>query len=160
MKQYSRSRLVVITALTAAFASLFWTFLFHDHAVMGGLTWEINTIFFSVIAFYLLLKAVFTPKAIDLIKIYIRLIFRVWLLIFITFSMYQGEQRVGFLLSLSFIFGYEEGLIDIENWLRNHDAKHRFSLVVQQHKTLASLFIISVIHFTCAIILWLFFRYY
>jgi hypothetical protein len=139
---------------------VFWTLLFYKHAVISKVIWDINIIFLSVVVFYVAVKNIFSEQLIDFVKIYVRIIFRVWLLIFITFSMYQGETRVGFLLSISFIFGYFEGLIDIENWLKS--GKHPIKLQPQflANTTLTSILFLSGIHFSCAIILWLFFKYY
>lgn len=160
MHPLSKTKLAVITVLSTFSAALFWTLLFFRHPVVSELIWDINTIFFSVVAFFLLLKWTLKPKAIDMVKIYVRLIFRVWLLIFISFSMYQGAQRVGFLLSLSFIFGYLEGLIDLDNWLKNHRFGNRFLVALKHNSAMGSLIILSVFHLSCALILWLFFRYY
>jgi hypothetical protein len=153
------SAVIIITILTC----VFWTVLFYKHNIIGDVVWDINKIFISVLTFYIIVKYTVSSKYIDLIKIYIRIIFRVWLLIFITFSMYQGTERVAFLLSISFIFGYLEGLIDIEAWLNNLTSKQfKYSFVNQliANKMMASIIFINFIHFSCAIILWLFFRYY
>jgi len=153
------SAVIIITILTC----VFWTVLFYKHNIIGDVVWDINKIFISVLTFYIIVKYTVSSKYIDLIKIYIRIIFRVWLLIFITFSMYQGTERVAFLLSISFIFGYLEGLIDIEAWLNNLTPKQfKYSFVNQliANKMMASIIFINFIHFSCAIILWLFFRYY
>lgn len=153
------SAVIIITIFTC----VFWTVLFYKHTIIGDVVWDINKIFVSVITFYTIVKHTISAKYIDLMKIYIRIIFRVWLLIFITFSMYQGTERVAFLLSISFIFGYLEGLIDIEAWLNNLTPKQfKYSFVNQliANKMIASIIFINFIHFSCAIILWLFFRYY
>ncbi len=150
---------IFVTILTCSF----WTLLFYKHAIIGEVVWDINRIFISVLTFYLIIKLTVSARYIDLIKIYFRIIFRVWLLIFITFSMYKGTERVAFLLSISFIFGYFEGLIDIDAWLKNATQRQfKFSFVNQllANKIMASVIFINFIHFSCAIILWIFFRYY
>jgi hypothetical protein len=150
---------IFVTILTCGF----WTVLFYKHTIIGEVVWDINKIFVSVLAFYCLIKSTVAPRYIDFMKIYIRIIFRVWLLIFITFSMYKGTERIAFLLSISFIFGYLEGLIDIEAWIKTiHQRELKFEFINQllANRMIASIIFINVIHFTCAIILWTFFRYY
>lgn len=156
-------KLLLVATSVSVLTCVFWTVLFYKHAIIGDVVWDINRIFLSVIAFYLVVKLSASSKLIDLIKIYIRIIFRVWLLIFITFSMYKGTERVAFLLSISFIFGYFEGLIDIDAWLNNSTPRRFRYLFINQllaDKMMTSIIFINLIHFSCAIILWLFFRYY
>jgi hypothetical protein len=77
--------------------------------------------------------------------------------------MYQGTERVAFILSISFIFGYLEGLIDIEAWLNNLTQKQFKNTFINRliaNKITTSIIFINFIHFSCAIILWLFFKYY
>jgi len=163
MDKKPNSKILLIVIFVTILTCSFWTLLFFKHAIIGDVVWDINRIFISVLAFYLIIKLTISASYIDLIKIYFRIIFRVWLLIFITFSMYKGTERVAFLLSISFIFGYFEGLIDIDAWLNTSSPKLFSYLFVNQlleNKMITSIIFINFIHFSCAIILWLFFRFY
>lgn len=156
-------KLLFAVIITTIFTCVFWTVLFYNHTIIGDVVFDINRIFVSVLTFYTTIRYTISDKYIDLMKIYIRIIFRVWLIIFITFSMYQGTERVAFILSISFIFGYLEGLIDIEAWLNNLTQKQFKNTFINRliaNKTTTSIIFINFIHFSCAIILWLFFKYY
>lgn len=160
MNKKIKFKLLSFVIAVIFFTCLFWTLLFYNHEIISKVIWDINIIFLSVVVFYVAVKNIFSEQLIDFVKIYVRIIFRVWLLIFITFSMYQGETRVGFLLSISFIFGYFEGLIDIENWLKSGKNPIKLQPQFLANTTLTSILFLSGIHFSCAIILWLFFKYY
>jgi len=163
MDKITHFKIFLIVVFVSILTCSFWTYLFYNHAIIGDVVWDINRIFIAVLTFYLTIKLMISARYIDLIKIYFRIIFRVWLLIFITFSMYKGTERVAFLLSISFIFGYFEGLIDIDTWLKNNAQRQFKFLVINQvlaHKIMASIIFMNFIHFSCAIILWIFFRYY
>lgn len=164
MEKKVKLKLLLITLVVTLVTCAFWTILFFKDKVIGEVVWDINTIFISVLSFYFFIKMFISDCYIDLLKIYVRIVFRVWLLIFITFSMYKGTERIAFLLSISFIFGYLEGLIDIENWLETKvNSKLFFWELPNQfssNKTLLSVMIVNVIHVSCGIVLWLFFKYY
>ena len=80
---------------------------------------DIHLIFSSTLVVYLLMRLLLSLSAMDFIKVFIRTLFRVWLLIFITFAISSSTERIGILLSLTFIFGYIEGLLDINKWLES-----------------------------------------
>lgn len=163
MDKKNNFKLLFAVVTITIFTCVFWSVLFYKHTIIGDVVWDINRIFVSILTFYTIVKYTVSSKYIDLIKIYFRIIFRVWLLIFITFSMHKETDRVAFLLSISFIFGYLEGLIDIEAWLNSRTQKqfkNSFLNRILANKMLTSIIFINFIHFSCAIILWLFFRYY
>ena len=140
---------------------LTWQLVFNSHPIVSEILWEIHTIFTSVILFYLLLNAVVKDEILDFIKICFRIVFKVWLIIFIAFSMHNSFNQKGFVLTSTFIFGYLEGLIDVNAWLRNRkfseDSKIGKLTQNKSDKVLVSIMAIAVVHFLCAFIALIFF---
>jgi hypothetical protein len=100
-------------------------------------------------------------EILDFIKICFRIVFKVWLIIFIAFSMHNSFNQKGFVLTSTFIFGYLEGLIDVNAWLRNRkfseDSKIGKLTENKSDKVLVSIMAIAVVHFLCAFIALIFF---
>jgi hypothetical protein len=141
-------------------ALMVWQVIFNSHAVVSEILWEIHTIFSSVILFYLLLNRFVSAHVLDLIKFVFRIVFKVWLIIFLAFSMHNSFDQKAFVLTASFIFGYLEGLIDVSSWLKNTtlDVPLLEKIKSRTDKMLASIIIISLIHIFCAFIALIFFN--
>ena len=146
--------LKVIAFLTWLIALVIWQIIFNSHPIVSELLWEIHTIFTSVILFYILLNVFVSDAILDFIKICFRIVFKVWLIIFIAFSMQNSFNQKGFVLTSTFIFGYLEGLIDVNAWLRNHkfSANSRIAtLVTTKYNTVVlSIISIALVHIICA----------
>ena len=102
-------KLIIRVAAFFIAAILFWTILFIRNQFLKDVLLEIHLIFTSTLLAYLIIILLFNQSMMDFIKVFIRTLFRVWLLIFITFAMSKSMERVGYLLSITFIFGYIEG---------------------------------------------------
>ncbi len=143
-------------------ALVIWQLLFNNHPVVSEILWEIHTIFSSVIVFYLILNLIVNDETLDIIKICFRIVFKVWLIIFIAFSMHNSFNQKGFVLTSTFIFGYLEGLIDVNAWLRNKkfDADSTLGTLTntKSNKIALSIIAISIIHLLCAFIALIFFN--
>lgn len=155
-------KLKVIAFFSWLIALVVWQLLFYKHAVVSEILWEIHTIFTSVILFYILLNFIAKDEILDFIKICFRIVFKVWLIIFIAFSMHHSFNQKGFVLTSTFIFGYLEGLIDVNAWLRNRrfsDASKIGNLIrTKTDRIISSIIAISVVHVLCAFIALLFFN--
>ena len=142
-------------------ALVIWQLIFNSHSVISDILWEIHTIFSSVIVFYIFLNLLFKDEILDFIKICFRIVFKVWLIIFIAFSMHNSFNQKGFVLTSTFIFGYLEGLIDINSWLRNRNISKNSKIGklcnTKTDKIILSVITISVVHILCAFIALIFF---
>lgn len=102
-------------------------------------------------------------KMLEFIKITTRTIFRVWLLIVITFTVSKTTERVGYLLSITFIFGYLESLLDIDRWSKqvsiNSNWTNALDLGGKKGQMFFTLTIISGIHIIGAIVVQLFYQF-
>ena len=129
--------------------------------MVSEILWEIHTIFSCVILFYFLLNIFLKDEILDFIKICFRIVFKVWLIIFIAFSMHNSFNQKGFVLTSTFIFGYLEGLIDVNAWIRNRkfSADSAIGNISQTKldKIALSIIAIAFVHFLCAFIALLFF---
>jgi hypothetical protein len=154
--------LKVIAFLSWIFALGVWQIIFNSHPIIAEILWEIHTIFTSVIVLYILLNSVVNEKTLNFIKIVFRIVFKVWLIIFIAFSMQKSFNQKGFVLTATFIFGYLEGLIDLNLWLNDSHSKLFPSVLkstnTKNDKTLISIALISAIHILCAFIALIFFN--
>ncbi|MCF8322420.1 MAG: hypothetical protein K9I26_04685 [Flavobacterium sp.] len=142
-------------------ALVIWQLIFNSHSVISDILWEIHTIFSSVILFYIFLNLLFKDEILDFIKICFRIVFKVWLIIFIAFSMHNSFNQKGFVLTSTFIFGYLEGLIDVNAWLRNRSFSKKYKIWelynIKTDKITLSVITISVVHILCAFIAHVFF---
>jgi len=142
-------------------AWLCWTLLFYNNPVLSPVLWDIHFIYTGTLIAYGIIKY-FVPDAwVDLFKIFIRTMFRVWLIIFITLVLNRSMERVGLILSVTFIFGYFEGLVDIDRWLLNNETKVLpASLKISGNKNnhmAATLFLMSLVHILGATLVWIFY---
>lgn len=155
-------KITLFTFILWFLALVVWQILFYNHPVISEILWEIHTIFTSVILFYFILNWFINEPILDLFKIGFRIIFKVWLIIFIAFSMHNSFNQKGFILTSTFIFGYLEGLIDINAWLRNCQfsihSKIKILSKTKLNKILLSIISISIIHVLCAFLALLFFN--
>jgi hypothetical protein len=112
--------LPVAAVLTYVLAMAIWQLFFWNNPILNPILWQIHAIFTSVLMFFVILNYTLTTNLFDIIKIVFRILTKVWFVIFIAFSMHKNLFDVkGFLLTATFIFGYLEGLIDINSWLKN-----------------------------------------
>jgi hypothetical protein len=151
-------KLPIITFLSWLFALTIWQTIFNSHPILSEILWEIHTIFSSVILFYILLNLFVNEQILDLIKFTFRIVFKVWIIIFIAFSMHNSFDQKAFILTATFIFGYLEGLIDINSWLKNTSLKIPLLNNTKYNKMMVSIIFISLIHVFCAFIALVFFN--
>jgi len=148
-------RLLYKAIITYFAALLVWTLLFFRNKFLKDVLFDIHLIFSSTILSYIFIRLLSSSTVIDFIKIFIRTLFRVWLLIFITFAISNSMDRIGILLSLTFIFGYIEGLLDINKWLESDPScLGLLPKGVRNNKTnhtSATIFLMSIIHILCAV---------
>ena len=154
-------KLTLFTILSWLLALVIWQIIFNSHPIVSELLWEIHTIFTSVILFYLLLNLFISDEILDFIKICFRIVFKVWLIIFIAFSIQNSFNQRGFVLTSTFIFGYLEGLIDVNRWIRKHPhslhSKIATLSTTKYNAVLLSIISIAIIHILCAFIAFIFF---
>ncbi|MES2239584.1 MAG: hypothetical protein V4497_04925 [Bacteroidota bacterium] len=151
-------RLPVITFLSWLFALAIWQTIFNSHPILSEILWEIHTIFSSVILFYILLNLLVNEQILDLIKFTFRIVFKVWIIIFIAFSMHRSFDQKAFILTATFVFGYLEGLIDINSWLKSTSLTIPMLKSTKHNKMMVSIIFISMIHVFCAFIALVFFN--
>ncbi len=144
-------------------ALLTWAILFSKNPFLKDVLLDIHLIFSSTLLSYFIIRILFTASVMDFIKVFIRTLFRVWLLIFITFAISRSMERIGTLLSLTFIFGYIEGLLDINKWLESdHPFTGFFPKGLSGNKfnhALATILLMSIIHILCAIAILVFYLF-
>ena len=154
-------KLTAITVLSWLLALVIWQLVFNSHHIVAEILWEIHTIFSSVLLFYILLNLIFADEILDFIKICFRIVFKVWLIIFIAFAMQNSFNQKAFVLTTTFIFGYLEGLIDVNAWLRNKSLMiFPFATKYNQtkfDKIQLSIIAITIVHSVCAFIALVFF---
>ncbi len=158
------SRKLFFQTITVYLAAiLIWTLLFSRNPFLKDVLLEIHIIFSSTILSYLIIRMLFSQSMMDFIKVFIRTLFRVWLLIFITFAISKSMERIGILLSLTFIFGYIEGLLDINKWLESdHPFVRLFTKGFSSNKlsyAFTTILLMSIIHIFCAIALFVFYLF-
>lgn len=155
MPNHISLKLIYLTIAAYVAALLVWTVLFFRNPLLKEVLVDIHLIFSCTIIAYLLVRLVFSLALMDFIKVFIRTLFRVWLLIFITFAISRSMDRVGTLLSLTFIFGYFEGLLDINKWLESKPGfVDRYLGDVIGNKVnhaMATILLMCVVHVLCAV---------
>ena len=115
--------LPVAAVLTYVLAMAIWQLFFWNNPILNPILWQIHAIFTSVLVFFVILNYTLPTNLFDIIKIVFRILTKVWFVIFIAFSMHKNLFDVkGFLLTATFIFGYLEGLIDLNSWLNNSNS--------------------------------------
>jgi hypothetical protein len=147
--------LLYTTILVYAASLLIWTLFFYPNPFLKKVLTDIHIIFSSTIICYLLIRLFLNSSTIEFIKIFIRTLFRVWLLIFITFAISNSMDRIGILLSLTFILGYIEGLLDINKWLESNPSLPRSFprelATSKRNHIAATILLMSIIHIFCAV---------
>lgn len=148
-------KLIYITVAAYVAALLVWTILFFRNPFLKDVLFDIHLIFSCTLVAYLLVRLIFSLSAMDFIKVFVRTLFRVWLLIFITFAISRSMDRVGILLSLTFMFGYFEGLLDINKWLELKPGfVDRYLGDVIGNKinhAMATILLMCIVHVLCAV---------
>lgn len=145
-------------------AWIVWTVLFYNKPPLQEVLWEIHSIFTGTLLAYGIIRYTIPVVWVELFKVFIRTMFRVWLIIFITLAISKQMERAGFILSITFMFGYFEALIDIDRWLIVNAHYSRFpifGLTGNKHNHIfASILVMSFIHICCALIIRLFYFFY
>ncbi len=154
-------KLILFTFLFWGLALGIWQLIFNSHSVLSPVLWEIHVIFTSVIVFYIAINLIVAEKVLDIVKIIFRILFKVWFVIFIAFSLKKSFDIRGFLLTATFAFGYLEGLIDLNAWTSDQESHFIFSFFNEANnkKTRIPVCIIclSMIHIFSAFIAFVFF---
>jgi hypothetical protein len=154
-------KLTLFTILSWGIALAIWQLIFYSHSILSPILWEIHTIFTSVLVFYIIINSVLPEKTVDIVKIIFRILFKVWFVIFIAFSLKKSFDIKGFLLTATFVFGYLEGLIDLNSWLSNKNADYTFDYFkvknMKNTRIAVSIMFLSLIHIFSAMIAFLFF---
>ena len=160
MKPNTGKQLFRNCLLSIGGAILVWQCLFFKNPSLKGICWEIHTIFTSTLLAYFFAKQAIKDEYLDLLKVAFRTIFRVWLIIFITFAMNKPMERVGFVLSITFILGYFEGLLDIDKWLAGKNdlpfVRPDWLQGKRDHAFLTIIFM-SAVHVVCALVVFVFY---
>lgn len=154
-------KLVLFAFAFYGLALVLWQLLFNSHPVLSSILWEIHTIFTSVIVFYIAVNSFVAEKVLDVVKILFRILFKVWFVIFIAFSLKKSFDIKGFLLTATFVFGYLEGMIDLNSWFRNQNSQFIFRYFKaennSQNRIPLCVLSISLIHIFSALIAFVFF---
>lgn len=164
MSNKINQRLLYLMIGAYVVALLTWTVLFYKNSLLKDVLFDIHLIFSCTILAFLIVRLIFSSSVMDFIKVFIRTLFRVWLLIFITFAISRSMDRVGTLLSLTFMFGYFEGLLDISKWLETQPAfLEKFFKDINNNKinhAMATILLMSMVHVLCAIAVLLFYVFF
>jgi hypothetical protein len=152
---------VMLASLIASL--LVWQVLFQNNPVLKPALIDIHLIFLATLSSYVFFKMLAGEKMLEFIKITTRTIFRVWLLIVITFTVSKTTERVGYLLSITFIFGYLESLLDIDRWSKQVSTDSNWVNTLEmggkKGQILFTLTIINGIHIIGAIVVQLFYQF-
>lgn len=155
-------KLLLFSFLSWLIALIIWQLIFNSHEVLSPILWEIHTIFSSVIVFYILMNLIVAEKIVAVIKIVFRILFKVWFVIFFAFSLKKSFNIKGFILTATFIFGYFEGLIDLNSWLVNKQTNYIFDYFkvknLKQSRIPVSIMLLSIIHVFSALVALVFFN--
>ena len=155
-------KLILIPFLSWGLALGVWQLLFNSHSVLSPVLWEIHTVFTSVIVFYVVVNLLIAEKILDIVKIIFRILFKVWFVIFIAFSFKKSFDFKGFLLTATFVFGYLEGLIDLNSWTSNQESHFIFSFFKEKNnkrnRIPVCIICIAMIHIFSAFIAFVFFN--
>lgn len=164
MKEPVQKRIIIYAISGIAIALLAWTILFYRNPILKAVLSDIHLIFISTLSGFILIKIFIPGLWVDMLKIFIRTMFRVWLLIFITFAISKSMERVGFILSITFIFGYFEALLDIDKWQQHNDIGRVMHTGLIQtnnyNQAFVTVTIMSLVHCLCAFFVWIFYLVY
>jgi len=157
-----QKKLTIVALISWGIALCVWQLIFQTHSILSELLWEIHTIFSSVLVFYVITNLIVPEKTLDVIKIFFRILFKVWFVIFLAFSIKKSFDLRGFLLTATFAFGYLEGLIDLNNWFANQKSNFVFDFFktknTHKNRIPICIFSIAVIHIFSAFIAFVFFN--
>ena len=150
------------TGITFFVAIGLWQFLFAKNSSLSPILWEIHAIFTGVLLFFILMNYALKPQLFDLVKIIFRILIKVWFVIFVAFSVHNKLFELkGFLLTATFIFGYLEGFIDLNSWLKSSNSSFIFDYFQTSNSQKSRLTLcilgISWIHIFSALIAYLYF---
>ena len=130
--------------------------------IIQPILWEIHSIYSGSIVFFILLNCINSEKILDIIKIIFRILFKVWFVILVAFTLKKSFDLKGFLLTATFAFGYLEGQIDIYSWINNGNGIFIINDLkldnIKKNKVLISVSLIGIIHILSALIAFLFFE--
>jgi hypothetical protein len=153
-------KVIFITTLFWLLSLLIWQLLFYSNSIIEPILWEIHTIYTSVIVFFTTITLIASEKSLDIIKIIFRILFKVWFIILLAFTMKKSFEAKAFILTLTFAFGYLEGLIDLNSWFKSDNKNFVFGnlQLEDNRKNRVSICIISIgfIHIISAVIAYLF----
>jgi hypothetical protein len=157
-------RLLSFTVCSYLLGILIWTVLFYKNPLFSKVLLDVHLIYTSTVVFYIIVRHIAPLAILDFIKVFVRVLFRVWLLIFITFAISRSMERVGVFLSLTFMFGYFEALLDITKWLESgpnlYFLETKNIATNKMNHALTSSFLLSIIHILSAITVYLFYVLY
>lgn len=149
-----------IVSLVIVGAVGLWQLLFFKNEHIEPVLADIHVIYLSTLLSFLLLKLFLSSVYLDLVKIFVRTLFRVWLLILITLSITRSMDRVGLILSITFIFGYFEGLLDLDKWIKQHNPLKKWiafpAKINRFNHGLTTLLFMSLLHLCFAIVILIF----
>ncbi len=155
-------KLYLITLFIWFLSLLIWQILFKSNETIQPILWEIHTIYSSSIAFFILLNCINSEKILDIIKIIFRILFKVWFVILVAFTLKRSFDLKGFLLTTTFVFGYLEGQIDLYTWINNGSGIFIVNDLkldnIKRNKVLISVSLIGIIHALSALIAFIFFK--
>ena len=157
------NKLIFFTFLAWGTALGVWQIIFNSGSVLSPVLWEIHTIFTCVILFFVVANWLLDENFLDVIKIIFRILFKVWFVILVAFSMKKSFDIKGLLLTATFAFGYLEGLIDLNAWTSNQNSHFVFSLLNEKNNTKTRIPVciicLSLIHIFSAFIALAFFNF-
>ncbi len=155
-------KLILFSILSWLIALVFWQIILNSHEILSPVLWEIHTIFSSVLVFYIFINLIVPEKILGVIKIVFKILFKVWFVIFIAFSLKKTFNLKGFILTATFIFGYFEGLIDLNSWLSHKHADYIFNYFrvenLKKSRIPVCIMLLSLIHVFSALVALLFFN--
>lgn len=156
-----KNRLFLITIAAFVAAIIIWNLFFYKNPYIKEALPDIHLIYAGTIICFAFIRLTCSTALLEFIKVFVRTLFRVWLLICITFTISKAMERVGILLSLTFMFGYFEGLLDINRWLAAKPVLFKFHTQVlltnhRNHALLTILFM-TIIHILCALCVFIFY---
>ncbi len=144
-------------------AIIIWSVLFWNNDYLKAVLFDIHLIYSSTLIAYFIIRLTCSAAIMDFLKVFIRTIFKVWFLIFITFAISRAIDRIGIFLSLTFIFGYIEALFDINKWLESGHAIFKFPQEKIQNNYLHAFLTIQVMtmmHILSAVVIFVFSLFY
>lgn len=130
-----------------------WEVLFFANTLIKPILWEIHTIYTLTLLTYVFLFIRINDAYLDVLKVGLRVSFRVWLIIILAFVMQNRYKNQPLILTFTFVFGYLEGLIDLNAWLKNSPQKESklFNTDEKMNRLYKTLFYMHFIHILSAL---------